>query len=464
MSVMPEQYEGSHDVQDYDAGRAFERVPPQDVEAEKSVLGGMLLSKQAIAECQDVIRVEDYYRPAHGIIHRVILELAAKGEPVDPITVAAELTKHGQMAKACGAKGASYLHELVQTVPTAAHAAYYAEIVHSQAVLRRLVEAGTEIVQSGYTPGADVDEVVSEAAAKIAAVVEGNEQQDDFIPIGDSLEATLDLIETSKDGTGMTGLPTGFTDLDCLTNGFKPGQMIIVAARPAMGKSTLALDFARAAAIKHNRPAAFISLEMASTELSMRLLSAEASVALHHLQGGDVSDDDWTRLARRMPDVSAAPLYINDCARNLGEIQAKLRRFKAKHPDLALVVIDYMQLVTLPGRRPEVREREVAEVSRSFKLLAKELQVPMVVLAQLNRGPEQRQDKRPVASDLRESGSQEQDADMIILLHREDAYEKDSPRAGEADLIVAKHRNGPTATITVAFQGHYSRFTNMAQL
>jgi len=460
MTVMPDQYTGSHDVHDYDDGQAYDRIPPQDLEAEQAALGGMLLSKHAIAECQDLVRAEDFYKPAHATIYRTILELAAKGEPADPITVAADLTKHGEIGRV---GGASYLHTLPQAVPTAANAAYYAEIVHEKAVLRRLIEAGTRIIQSGYRPGGGIDEVVSAAAAEIATVIEGTEQTDDFIPIGDTIEATLDAIESAKGATGLVGLPTGFTDLDALTNGFRPGQMIIVAARPAMGKSTLGLDFARAAAIQHDRPAAFISLEMKSTELTMRLLSAEARVAMHHLQSGELSDDDWTRLARRMPEVSAAPLYINDCATNLAEIQAKLRRLKARDPRLSLVVIDYMQLVTLAGRRPEVREREVAEVSRSFKLLANELQVPIVVLAQLNRGPEQRQDKRPVSSDLRESGSQEQDADIIILLHREDAYEKDSPRAGEADLIVAKHRNGPTATVTVAFQGHYSRFVTMSQ-
>ncbi|RIH58300.1 replicative DNA helicase [Streptomyces sp. SHP22-7] len=465
MTVLRDQYNGSHDAQtDYrheEDQQSFQRTLPCALDAEQSVLGGMLLSKQAVIECQDIVRAADYYKPAHAMIHNCILDLTAKGEPADPITVGAELTKNGLIGKA---GGPSYLHGLVQTVPTAANAGFYADIVHEKAVLRRLIEAGTRIVQSGYSPnGADSDEVVAAAAAEIATVVEGSDQGDDFVPIGDAIESTLDAIENAKSATGLVGLPTGFTDLDCLTNGFKPGQMIIVAARPAMGKSTLALDFARAAAIKHGRPAAFLSLEMGREELTMRMLSAEARVALHHLQSGELSDDDWTRLARRMPDISAAPLYINDCATSLGEIQAKLRRLKARDPRLALVVIDYMQLVTLSGRRPEVREREVAEVSRSFKLLAKELQVPMVVLAQLNRESEKRQDKKPVASDLRESGSQEQDADIIILLHREDAYEKDSPRAGEADLILAKHRNGPTRTVTVAFQGHYGRFVDMAQ-
>lgn len=452
MSVMPDQYDGSHDA-------AFRRLPPQDLEAEMSVLGGMLLTKQAIAECQDVIRAEDYYKPAHGTIHRTILELSAKGEPADPITVAAELTNCGDIDKV---GGASYLHALVQTVPTAANAEYYAEIVRERAILRRLVEAGTEITQSGYVPNAEIDEVVAAAAAKIAAVVEGNEQGDDFVVLGDSLENTLDAIDKAQNGSGLTGLSTGFTDFDGLTQGLQPGQVIIVAGRPGMGKSTLAMDFVRSCAIKQNKPAAFISLEMGIDELNMRLLSAEAAVALHRIRSGGMDDDDWTRLARRMPDISAAPLYVNQCATTLGEIQAKLRRLKSREPNLSLVVIDYIQLITMGGRRPDVREREVAEVSRSIKLLAKELQVPIVAVAQLNRGPEQRVDKKPVAADLRESGSQEQDADIIVLLHREDAYEKESPRAGEADLLVVKHRNGPTATITVAFQGHFSRFKDMA--
>jgi replicative DNA helicase len=442
-------------------GSAFERVPPQDLNAEQSVLGGMLLSKDAIADVVEILKGHDFYKPAHETIYQAILDVYAKGEPADPITIAAELTKRGEINKV---GGAAYLHTLVQTVPTAANAEYYAEIVHERAVLRRLVEAGTRITQMGYAADDDVDEIVNRAQAEIYAVTE-QRTSEDYLPLGDIMEGALDEIEAIGSRSGeMTGVPTGFTDFDALTNGLHPGQMIVIAARPAMGKSTLALDFARAAAIKHNLPSVIFSLEMGRNEIAMRLLSAEARVALHHMRSGTMTDEDWTRLARRMPDVSAAPLYIDDSPNlSMMEIRAKCRRLKQRN-DLRLVVIDYLQLMQSGGsKRAESRQQEVSDMSRNLKLLAKELELPVIALSQLNRGPEQRTDKKPMVSDLRESGSIEQDADMVILLHREDAYEKESPRAGEADLIVAKHRNGPTATITVAFQGHYSRFVDMAQ-
>jgi len=848
-------------------GRGFERVPPQDLPAEQSVLGGMMLSKDAIADVVEVLKPGDYYRPAHEMIHGAILDLYARGEPADPITVAAELTKRGEITRV---GGAGYLHTLVSSVPTAANAEYYAEIVHERAVLRRLVEAGTRIAQMGYAADGDVDEIVNSAQAEIYAVTEESTSED-YAPLGDIMEGALDEIESIGSRSGqMSGVPTGFADLDSLTNGLHPGQMIVVAARPAMGKalaldtplptptgwttmgevqvgdllldaqgrptrvvaatevmtghtcfrmtfddgtvvvadadhqwltetrasrrsagriapavrttkeiaatlrcltadqrlnhtvrnaqpldlppadlpippytlgawlgdghtsaarltsadpelleraagegfevrrvgesttdgprfvspepqrlerdcvvcgktfvpklahvrtcgqscggkarfvsdpvprtvcvecgepcaspiaeprcatcgrehgsllaalrrlgvlgrkhipqeylrasvaqrrellaglldtdgtvnrtgsvqfavtnrelaygfrelvvglgyrcgmatkavkgrsaessvayvvtftpldevfglerkrrvhqerrrpgtprltqrvitdvrevesvpvrcvqvdnpehmylatrsmvpthnSTLALDFARACSIKHKMPSVIFSLEMGRNEIAMRLLSAEARVALHHMRSGQMTDEDWTRLARRMPELNDAPLYIDDSPNlSMMEIRAKCRRLKQRN-DLRMVVIDYLQLMQTGGsRRPESRQQEVSEMSRSLKLLAKELELPVIALSQLNRGPEQRTDKKPMVSDLRESGSIEQDADMVILLHREDAYEKESPRAGEADLIVAKHRNGPTATITVAFQGHYSRFVDMA--
>ncbi|MEU6373842.1 replicative DNA helicase [Streptomyces sp. NPDC046909] len=455
-----EQHDRGRENGEWDGGgSSFERVPPQDLDAEQSVLGGMLLSKDAIADVVEVIKGHDFYKPAHETIFQAILDVYAKGEPADPITIAAELTKRGEINKV---GGASYLHTLVQTVPTAANAEYYAEIVHERAVLRRLVEAGTRITQMGYAADDDVDEIVNRAQAEIYAVTE-QRTSEDYLPLGDIMEGALDEIEAIGSRTGeMTGVPTGFTDLDSLTNGLHPGQMIVIAARPAMGKSTLALDFARAASIKNNLPSVIFSLEMGRNEIAMRLLSAEARVALHHMRSGTMTDDDWTRLARRMPEVSAAPLYIDDSPNlSMMEIRAKCRRLKQRN-DIKLVIIDYLQLMQ-SGKRSESRQQEVSDMSRNLKLLAKELEVPVIALSQLNRGPEQRTDKKPQVSDLRESGSIEQDADMVILLHREDAYEKESPRAGEADIIVGKHRNGPTATITVAFQGHYSRFVDMAQ-
>jgi replicative DNA helicase len=276
------------------------------------------------------------------------------------------------------------------------------------------------------------------------------------------MDGVLDEIEAiGNRDAGLYGVPTGFADLDDLTNGLHNGQMVIVAARPAVGKSTLALDLCRAASIHNNMTSCFFSLEMTRSEITMRLLSAEAKVPLNHIRNGQMNDEDWQKLAKKMAEVSRAPLFIDDSPNmTMMEIRAKARRLKQRH-DLRLVVIDYMQLMT-SGRKVESRQLEVSEFSRQIKLLAKELEVPIVALSQLNRGPEQRGDKRPMMSDLRESGSLEQDADMVVLLHREDIYEKESTRPGEADLIVAKHRNGPTRDIVVAFQGHYSRFVDMA--
>jgi replicative DNA helicase len=278
----------------------------------------------------------------------------------------------------------------------------------------------------------------------------------------DVMESTVDEIEASGHrGEGMTGVPTGFYELDELTHGLHPGQMIVIAARPAVGKSTFALDFARSAAIKNNLSTVMFSLEMGRNEIAMRLLSAEATIGLQDLRKGTIKDEQWSKIATTMGRMNDAPLFIDDSPNmSLMEIRAKCRRLKQQH-DLKLVILDYLQLMS-SGKKVESRQQEVSEFSRALKLLAKELQVPVIALSQLNRGSEQRQDKRPMVSDLRESGSIEQDADMVILLHREDVYDKESPRAGEADILVAKHRNGPTKDIVVAFQGHYSRFANMA--
>jgi replicative DNA helicase len=770
-------------------GGDFERTPPHDIDAERCVLGGMLLSKDAISDVLEVIRPHDHYRPAHQIVHEVILDLYGRGEPADAVTVAAELTRRGEVGRV---GGADYLHTLIASVPTAANAGYYARIVRERAILRRLVEVGTRIVQLGYSGDGEADDLVDQAQAEVYAVTD-RRVSEDYLPLSEIMPGALDEIEAiGSHGGRMTGVPTGFADLDSLTNGLHPGQMVVIAARPALGKalaldtplptpagwttmgevqvgdhligadghptrvvaateimherpcfevtfddgtvivadaehqwrtttgaahrgikttaqiaaslrsqadgrhshavavaeaaelpardlpfppyalgawlgagtgrsgrlvgadpeiiteieaeglqvvkspgsrydirlpgpawvdhgsttavlrrlgvlghrripaeylraaesqrrallaglldtdgyvarngtvqfavtnrqlaadtlelvlslgyrarmttkrvkgateqsstcymvtftpadevfrltrklarqstgphpttrcrfitdvrpvpsvpvrcvqvdnadhtylagrswipthnSTLALDLARAASVHNGLATVIFSLEMSRNEITMRLLSAEARVPLHTMRTGQLSDDDWTRLARRMSEVVDAPLFIDDSPNlTLMEIRAKCRRLKQRN-DLRMVIIDYLQLMSSP-RRVENRQQEVSEMSRSLKLLAKELDVPVVAVSQLNRGPEQRTDKRPMLSDLRESGSIEQDSDMVILLHREDAYERESPRAGEADLVVAKHRNGPTATVTVAFQGHYSRFVDMA--
>src|SRR5262245_633680 len=418
----------------------------------------MLMSKDAISDVMEVIRPADHYRPADQLVHEAILELYGRGEPADPVTISDLLAKRGELARV---GGGAYLHTLIASVPTAANAGYYARIVRERAILRRLVEVGTRIVQLGYAGDGDADELVDRAQAEIYGVTE-RRVTEDFLPLSEIMAGALDEIEAiGSRGGVMTGVPTGFADLDALTNGLHAGQMVVIAARPAIGKSTLALDLARAAAIKHRLATVMFSLEMSRNEITMRLLSAEARVPLQAMRTGQLGEDDWTRLARRMSEVVDAPLFIDDSPNmSMMEIRAKCRRLKQRH-DLRMVIVDYLQLMTSP-RRVENRQQEVSEMSRSLKLLAKEVDVPVVAISQLNRGPEQRNDKRPLLSDLRESGSIEQDSDVVILLHREDAYERESPRAGEADLIVAKHRNGPTTTVTVAFQGHYSRFVDMA--
>jgi replicative DNA helicase len=688
---------------------ALDRQPPQDLTAEQSVLGGMMMSKDAIADVVEVLRPGDFYRPAHQAVYDCVLDLYGRGEPADAVMVSAELERRGELRRV---GGAPYLHTLIATVPTAANAGYYAEIVAEKAILRRLVEAGTRIVQLGYAgaEGADVNEVVDRAQSSIYEVTE-RRMSEDYVALEELLQPTMDEIDAiaSRGGSSL-GVPTGFEDLDAVSNGLHPGQMIIVAARPGIGKalaldtplptpagwttmgdvevgdrllgadgrpttvvaatevmngrpcyevefsdgtvivadarhewrvttpagraetvtteklrtpdhavpnarplalsdadlpsppylvgsrgdvpaeylraseaqrramlaglldaagtvdavgsvslevagpglaarahelivglgyrcavtgpdrlsfatddvvfrdedkalahkratvalrgsrsrrvvgvrpvpsvpvrcvevdaadhlylasrsmipthnSTLGLDFARSCSVKHGMTSVIFSLEMSRTEIVMRMLSAEAKIRLADMRGGRMTDDDWTRLARRMSEVSEAPLFVDDSPNmTMMEIRAKARRLKQRH-DLKLIVVDYMQLMT-SGKRVESRQQEVSEFSRQLKLLAKELEVPVVAISQLNRGPEQRTDKRPMLADLRESGSLEQDADLVVLIHRPDAWERDDPRAGEADLILAKHRSGPTTTVTVAHQLHYSRFTDLAQ-
>ncbi|MEU0497937.1 replicative DNA helicase [Mycobacterium sp. NPDC006124] len=674
----------------------YGRLPPHDDSAEQSVLGAMLLSKDAIADVLEALRPGDFYKPRHQSIFDVILDLYGRGEPADAVTVAAELDRRGVLRRV---GGAPYLHTLLATVPTAANAGYYGRIVAEKATLRRLVEAGTRVVQYGYAgaEGADVADVVDRAQAEVYDVT-NRDRREDYVALADLLQPTMDeLDELSTNGGLARGVPTGFIELDELTNGLHPGQMITVAARPGVGKalalntalptptgwttmeqvevgdellgadghptrvvaatevlhgrpcydvefsdgtvitadeqhqwatrrgititaelrvgdtiptaaavelpaiapqrddpytvgrflagdrgvalngydtvmshylrgsleqrrtmlrgllhasavtggpgdsftieapwrlaenrtlavellstlgyvvapgwpgetihvvagertvtvirarhsvavrcvqvdnddhlylagsgmvpthnSTLALDFMRSCSIQHRMASVIFSLEMSKSEIVMRLLSAEAKIKLASMRSGKMSDDDWTRLARKMSDISEAPLYIDDSPNlTMMEIRAKARRL-AQKTDLKLVVVDYMQLMT-SGKKVESRQQEVSEFSRTLKLLAKELDVPVVAISQLNRGPEQRTDKRPMVSDLRESGSIEQDSDVVMLLHRPSAIEHNHPQAGEAEIIIGKHRAGPCRSITVAEQLHMSRFANMAR-
>lgn len=434
------------------------RTMPHDDVAEQSVLGGMLLSKDAIADVVESLRASDFYKPAHETIYEAILSLYGHGSPADAITVADELKKRGELTRV---GGASYIHTLIASVPTAANAQYYAEIVKEHAIMRRLIEAGTKIAQLGYANETEVDTLVDQAQAEIYAVTDGNAKED-YVSFSEALEETINEIDANSNRPdGVYGVPTDFIEFDELTGGLHGGQMIVIAARPGVGKSTLALDIARSASIHHQMTTVFFSLEMSRTELAMRILSAEGKISMGRLKKGDLDTEGWTNLATLQGRIDSALLFIDDSPNmTLMEIRAKCRRLKQRN-DLKLVVLDYLQLMS-SGKKVESRQQEVSEFSRSLKLLAKELDVPVIALSQLNRGSEQRTDKRPMVSDLRESGSIEQDADMVILLHREDMYNPDSERVGEADMIIAKHRGGPTRTIPLAFSGKYSRFNNMA--
>ena len=437
----------------------FDRVPPHDDDAEMAVLGGMLMSKDAVGEVSQMIDVTDFYQPKHQTIYEAIIDLFAASQPVDVVLVANELLKAGNLDKV---GGADYLHSLVASVPTAANAVYYAEIVHQRAILRNVIAAGTKIAQLGYSAeGSQAEDVVNLAQSEIYEMSMGKVRQD-YVSIGSAVHDTLEQIDKLQNGEIARGVPTGFREIDDLTQGLQPGQMVVVAGRPAMGKSTLGVDFARSAALHHNMTAVIFSLEMNKTELAKRIMSAETNIPLGALsKAEEITPDRWNILNTFWDKMQKAPLFIDDSPNmSLMEIRAKCRRLKQTN-DLKLVVIDYLQLMT-SGKQVESRQQEVSEFSRALKLLAKEIEVPVVALSQLNRGPEMRNDKLPQLSDLRESGSIEQDADVVFLVHRPDYYNQED-RPGEADVIMAKHRNGPTNTFHLAFRGSCSKFQDMPQ-
>lgn len=434
---------------------AYERTPPQNIEAEMSVLGGMMLSKDAIADVTEVIKAEDFYKPAHSMVFQVISDFFGKGEPADAVTVGGELQRRGELERV---GGLPYLHSLVAAVPTAANAEYYAQIVREQSQLRSLVEVGTRIVQLGYTTdGAEVDSLIDLAQAEVYAVTDTADRRE-YAKLEEIIPDLIQVLETNESrGGAIEGVPSGFHSVDNLLNGFRGGQMIIVAARPGAGKSTFAMDICRQAAVRSDKTAVYFSLEMSRTELTMRVLAAESSVFLDRMIKGAMTTEDWQRAVSAMDRIAKAKLIVDDSPNlTMGEIRAKCRRLKQQE-NIDIIVIDYLQLLTSGAKTIESRQQEVSEFSRSIKLLAKELDVPIIAVAQLNRDPEKRNDKKPMVSDLRESGSLEQDADVVILLHRDDLYQHEAP-TGMADVIIGKHRAGPTGTVELAFQGHYSRF------
>lgn len=386
----------------------------------------------------------------------------ADGKEIDAVVLSGRLDRYGELERAGGAP--PYLHTLLASVPTAANARYYAEIVAEKAVLRRLIDAGTRVVQLGYEAqeDAELESVINDAQQAVFNVSQ-RKKSEDYKPLSELIVPTIDeLVQLQEHGGVELGVPTGFVDLDKLTNGLHAGQMVIVAARPGVGKSTLAMDFMRSCSLHHGKTSVIFSLEMSANEILMRLLSAESEVKLADMRAGRISPEDWSKLEETITRIDNAPMFIDDSPNlTMMEIRTKARKIKQQH-GLDMIVLDYMQLMS-SGKKVESRQQEVSEFSRSLKLLAKELEVPLIAISQLNRGPEARTDKKPQLADLRESGSLEQDADMVMLLYRPDSQDRDNERAGEADIILAKHRGGPIDTVTVAHQLHYSKFVNMAR-
>lgn len=437
------------------------RERPHSIEAEQGVLGAMMASPDAITEVVEDLTSADFYSHRHQLIFDAIVELFSEGIlNADPVVVGGRLSRDGKLDQV---GGAAYLATLIASVPTAANASYYAEIVAEKSILRRLVDAGTRVVQLGYegTEEAEIDTVLDMAQQEVFGISQ-KKSAEDYSVLADMLQPAMEELDALHANGGLAkGVPTGFVDLDALTNGLHGGQMIIIAARPGVGKSTLALDFMRSASIHHGMASALFSLEMSKTEVVMRLLSAEAKVKLSDMRGGKMDDEQWRRISLRMGEIADAPLYIDDSANlTMMEIRSKARKLK-QHADLKLIVVDYLQLMS-SGKKVESRQQEVSEFSRQLKLLAKELDVPVIAISQLNRGPENRTDKRPQLADLRESGSLEQDADIVMLINRPDSQNREDPRSGEADIILAKHRGGPIDTVVVAHQLHYSCFANLA--
>lgn len=464
-AYLPPDPESSYSEPDSAAGnsrRGYEeyRALPADKYAEQSVLGAMMLNPQVLADIIEELDPADFYYPAHTLICQAIIELYSEGRDPDAVLVSSRLDSANNLARA---GGANYLFDLVNLVPTTANARYYAKIVAEKSVLRKLVDAGTRVVKLGYEgdDGAEIDVVLDRAQQEVFAIAQ-RKNVEDYHVLGDLIGPTVDeLVQLMQNGGTESGVPTGFSDLDKVTHGLRPGQMIIIAARPGVGKSTLAMDFMRSASLKHGKTSVIFSLEMSASEILMRLISAEAEVKLSDMRGGQLTQQDWVKIESTLTRIQDAPLYIDDSPNlTMMEIRAKARRLKQQH-GLDLMVLDYMQLMS-SGKRVESRQQEVSEFSRSLKLLAKELEVPVIAISQLNRGPESRTDKRPQLADLRESGSLEQDADIVMLLYRPDSQDRESTRAGEADIILAKHRGGPIDTIQVAHQLRFSRFVPMA--
>ncbi|ABY93647.1 MAG: replicative DNA helicase [Thermoanaerobacter sp.] len=434
----------------------WSKIPPQNIEAEQSVLGSMLLSRDAIIDVSEIIKADDFYKESHKKLFDVMMEMFEKDIPVDLVTVVDELRKRN-MLEAVG--GIDYIASLSSNVITTANVSYYAKLIKEKATLRRLIEASSEIMELSYE-GDDVETVLDIAEQKIFDIAQGRNTTN-FSPIKDVLMNTFYKIEELYKNKGqLTGIPSGFPDLDLKTAGFQPSDFILVAARPSMGKTSFALNIAQNAALLTGLPVAIFSLEMSKEQLVNRLICSTANIDSQKLRTGNLDEDDWMKLAAAMTPLSKAPIYIDDTP-GIGvmDIRAKCRRLKLEK-GLGLVMIDYLQLMQGRGRA-ENRQQEISEISRSLKSLARELNVPVITLSQLSRAPESRSDHRPILSDLRESGAIEQDADIVMFLYRDDYYHKDSEKKNIAEVIIAKHRNGPTGTVELLWLAQYTKFVSL---
>jgi replicative DNA helicase len=434
-------------------------VPPQNLDAEESVLGAMMLSPGAIGAVSEALDASDFYRESHAKIYRAALSLYAKGDPVDAITLVDELEERGELEKV---GGRVRIHELAALVPATANAGHYARIVREMATLRGLIRAGSEVAQLGWDrPGETTDLV--DRAEQIVFDLSQSRVTSEFTHIEALLKESFERITALYEaGVDVTGTPSGFRDLDRLTAGFQPGNLVIVAARPSMGKSALGLCIATNLAVRGDVPTAIFTLEMSKSEVTQRLMCSEAKVESQRLRTGKLGADDWPRLTAACDKLAKAPIYVDDTGSiTMMEIRSKARRLKSKEPNLGLIVVDYMQLMTT-GQTAENRVQEVSQISRQLKVLARDLDVPILAMSQLSRAVEQRHDKRPILSDLRESGSIEQDADLVMFIYRDEYYNEESDQQGLAEVHLAKHRNGPTDSIKLSFLKRYAKFADLA--
>lgn len=434
------------------------KVPPHDIEAEQAVIGSMLTDKDAVVEAIEVLKEDDFYRQDNKLIYEAIVNLYNRAEPIDIITVKAELVSLGKFEQVGGLE---YLAMLPDKVPTTANVDKYIRIVEEKSVLRRLIKASNELIDLGYAETEDLDTIMDQAEKKIFEIAQGKNQKG-YSALKDILvESFAEIEKLYNQKEPITGIPTGFADLDYKTAGLHNSDLVLVAARPAMGKSAFALNIATNAAMQAKVPVVIFNLEMSKSQLVNRILCSEAMVDSNKIRTGKIEEDDWVKLATALGPLSEAPIYIDDTPGiTVTEIRAKCRKLKLEK-NIGLIVIDYLQLIQGTGKRNASREQEISEISRSLKILAKELDVPVIALSQLSRAAEQRADHRPMLSDLRESGAIEQDADIVMFLYRDDYYNPDTEKKNIAEVIMAKHRAGSTGTVELLWLGNYTKFVNI---